>query len=84
MTGSRYNKTPTSLQARFGVSLGINELRQQLPGVNLPWAKVNNHKLTLSLRGETLTEHTMLESLIPDGIIDSSQLYNSHRCGSNS
>ena len=74
VTGSRYEKIPRLLQSRIDVSLGVDELRQQLSAISLPWAKVNNHKLTISYRGETLSDQTALESLIPENITNFNQL----------
>lgn len=74
VTGTRYDKLPTQLQARLGVSLGKNELRQQLPPIILPWAKVNNHKLTVSFRPESQADEDALAALIPEGLTDISQL----------
>ena len=74
VTGTRYDKLPSALQASLGVSLGVNELRQQLPDINLSWAKINNHKLTLSFKGATQADQDVLNALVPAGITDISQL----------
>ena len=73
--GATMDKLPSSLQHRITIQLGaVNDL---FPNgkVTLPFAKVNNEKVTLSFRPATPDDEQVLLSLLPEGqITDVSQL----------
>lgn len=73
--GARYAELPASLQPRIHFGLGRDVLGQPVGGITLPWAQVNNHKVTLSYRPATQADEDTLKSLLPEGeITDISQL----------
>ncbi|MFO7604136.1 MAG: transglutaminase domain-containing protein [Gammaproteobacteria bacterium] len=73
--GARYDKVPGQLQNQATYVLGLDVLRQPAGSVTLPWAQLNNHKLTLSYTPSTPDDEAVLQSFIPSGeITDISQL----------
>lgn len=73
--GARYAQLPSALQPTIQFSLGRDVLNQPISPVTLPWAKVNNQKVTLSFKPETQADEDALASLLPEGeITDISQL----------
>lgn len=73
--GARYAELPGVLQPTIQFSLGRDVLNQPISPVTLPWAKVNNQKVTLSFKPETVADEAALASLLPEGeITDISQL----------
>jgi hypothetical protein len=73
--GTTMDKLPSSLQHRITIQLGtVNDLFPQ-GKVTLPFAKVNNEKVTLSFKPATQEDEQVLLSLLPEGeITDVSQL----------
>lgn len=80
--GARYAKTPVSLQQKVTYYLepltqeaAIDEMFNGRKTVTLPYAKVNNQKVTLSYAPASQADQDALESLLPTGeITDASQL----------
>jgi len=73
--GARYAQLPSALQPNIQFSLGRDVLNQPISPITLPWAKVNNQKVTLSFKPETQADEDALASLLPEGeITDISQL----------
>lgn len=66
--GASYDALPEALKQRMYLRLAGNS-------VELPWAKINNHKLTLSFRPATEEDEAVLEGILPEGkITDISEL----------
>lgn len=75
LTGARYATLPPALQNHYGLGLGIDLLGDVNLVATSPWARVNNHKLTLSFRPATAADEETLASLIPEApLTDPSQL----------
>ena len=73
--GARYDKLPGQLQQQVTYGLGIDLISQPVSPVTLPWAKVNNRKVTLSFKPATENDELALQALLPEGeITDISQL----------
>ncbi len=84
-TGARYAKVPASLQQRVSISMqGSNSYDYAYllatggdlsPNITLPYAKVNNERVTLSFKPATQADEDTIASYIPEGnITDVSQL----------
>jgi len=67
--GARYAQLPSALQPTIEFGLGRDILNQPISPVTLPWAKVNNKKVTLSFKPTTQADEDTLISLLPDGDI---------------
>lgn len=75
VTGARYATLPARLQNTYGLGFGIDMLGDVNLVASFAWARVNNHKLTLSFRPATAADEETLASLLPEGpITDPSQL----------
>ena len=73
--GARYDKVPAQLQNQATYALGLDILGESAGGATLPWAQLNNHKLTLSYAPSTPADEAVLKSFVPSGeITDISQL----------
>ncbi len=73
--GARYDKLPGQLQQQVTYGLGTDVLNQPVSVLTLPWASVNNRKVTLSFKPATADDEAALEALLPEGeITDISQL----------
>ena len=81
-TGARYAKLPGALQQKVTYYLepltqegAIDEMLHGQKTVTLPYAQVNNQKVTLSYAPASQADQDALESLLPEGeITDVSQL----------
>jgi len=84
-TGARYAKVPASLQQRVSISVqGSNSYDYAYllatggtlsPNITLPYARVNNERVTLSFKPATQADEDTIASYIPEGnITDASQL----------
>lgn len=75
VTGARYATLPAVLQNTYGLGFGVDILGDVNLVASFPWARVNNHKLTLSFRPATPADEQVLASLLPTGpVTDPSQL----------
>lgn len=73
--GARFASIPQSLQQSIQFGLGTNVFGQVATPVRLPWAAVNNKKITLSFTPATPEDLAVLEALAPSTeVIDFSQL----------
>lgn len=73
--GARYASIPDALQQKMRFGLGTNEFGQIDNFISLPWAAVNNRKITLTFTPATSDDVAVLDALIPDGeLTDASQL----------
>ncbi len=73
--GTRYAEIPPQLQHRVTFMWERDSLGQWADPVTLPWAAVNNQKLTLSFKPATAADEEALRALLPSGpITDPSQL----------
>ena len=71
LRGSDYASLPDGLRHSLRVTFDVDYLtRQPTGGVVLPWASVNNHRLTLSYRPATQADEDALLALLPEGEID--------------
>ncbi len=68
--GARFSELPPPLQNKITIRLGENELRQPAGEITLPWAKVNNHKLTLSYEPASQADLDTLKSLLPTELVN--------------
>jgi hypothetical protein len=75
--GARYGKLPDALQNKMTFGLGFDLLQEPVNPVTFPWARLNNHKVTLSFKPATAADEQTLASLLPPGITDPSQVPNS-------
>lgn len=67
--GASYDTLPDALRAQLAFELGEGH------EVTQPWAKLNNHKVTLSFRLASAADEAALRALLPEGeITDLSQL----------
>ena len=81
-TGARYASLPSSLQQKVTYYLepltqagAIDEMLHGRKTITLPYARVNNQKVTLSFAPYSQSDQDALESLLPQGeITDPSQL----------
>ncbi|RMF86057.1 MAG: transglutaminase domain-containing protein, partial [Nitrospirae bacterium] len=72
--GGRYAALPEALEHRVTFSLGAGSDGQGA-AVTLPWARVNNQKITLAFKPATAADEEALRSLLPAGpITDPAQL----------
>jgi transglutaminase-like putative cysteine protease len=74
VTGARYGKLPPALQHRMSLAFERDLLGDLIDSITLPWAKVNNQKLTLSFDPATDADQEALAALLPDEITDVSQI----------
>ena len=79
VSGARYAALPSALQQKITISLSSSDpyaaIYGTLPSITLPYAKVNNEKVTLSFKPATQADEDTLNSYLPDGnITDISQL----------
>ncbi len=75
VAGSRYDKLPAQLQQTLSWAFGKDIVGDLIAPVSLPFAKVNNRKITLSFKPATAADEQALLSLLPEGeITDLSQL----------
>ena len=75
VTGTRYGSVPDALRARMRLAFNTDVTGELDGPVTLPWARLNNHKVTLSFRPATAADEQALASLLPQGeITDLSQL----------
>ena len=75
VNGARYSEIPAALQAQLTLALGHDIVGDPIGQVTLPWAKINNHKLTLSFKPASSEDEAALQSYLPEGTItDISQL----------
>jgi len=73
--GARYAQLSGSIQPTIQFSLGRDVLNQPISATTLPWAKVNNQKVTLSFKPASKSDEEALASLFPEGqLADVSQL----------
>ncbi len=73
--GARYSALPSALQQKISFAFGKDVLGDLNDPLTLPWASLNNQKLTLSFKPATAADEAALQSLLPDGeITDLSQL----------
>ena len=73
--GARYAALPGLLQNTMTFSFGTNSLGGLVNPITLPYAKLNNHKVTLSFKPATQADEDALLALLPEGdITDPSQL----------
>ena len=73
--GARYAALPVLLQNTMTFSFGTDILGELINPVTLPYAKLNNHKATLSFKPATAADEAALLALLPEGqITDPSQL----------
>jgi len=73
--GARYAALPVLLQNTMTFSFGRDALGELINPVTLPYAKLNNHKATLSFKPATAADEAALLALLPrDPITDPSQL----------
>lgn len=73
--GARYGAVPAALQHTMTFAFGTGPLGELVNPVTFPWARLNNHKVTLSFRPATAADEQTLASLLPPGpITDPSQL----------
>ncbi len=74
-TGAKYGTLPGALQNAMTFAFGTDILGDPINPVTFPWAKLNNHKVTLSFKPATPDDEQALFSLLPDGqITELSQL----------
>jgi hypothetical protein len=75
MTGQRYAELPGNLQQKITFAFGSDILGDLSNPTTLPWAMLNNEKITLSFRPATAADEQTLLSYLPEGeITDISQL----------
>ncbi len=74
VTGARYGALPEALQHRMSLAFARDILGDLMDPITLPWAKVNNQKLTLSFDPATDADQEALAALLPDEITDVSQI----------
>jgi hypothetical protein len=73
--GARYATLPEALQHKMTFAFGLDSIREPINPVTFPWAKLNNHKVTLSFKPATPADEQTLASFLPEGeITDPSQL----------
>ena len=73
--GARYGELPDALRYQMRLAFGTDILGQPLDPSTYTWARLNNHKLTLSFRPATADDEAVLASLLPEGeVTDLSQL----------
>ncbi len=74
-TGAKYGTLPSALQNSMTFAFGTDVLGDPINPVTFPWARLNNHKVTLSFKPATAADEQTLASLLPPGpITDPSQL----------
>lgn len=66
VVGARYAAVPPSLQAQAVFSFGVDIFGDFLDPVTLPFARVNNERLTISFTVATLADHDTLAAFLPD------------------
>ena len=75
VAGARYAEIPSQLQHRVTFLWDKDALGQWQAPLTLPWAAVNNQKVTLSFKPATAADEEALLALLPEGeITDLSQL----------
>jgi len=75
VTGARYGALPTALQHRMSLAFQRDIVGDLVDPITLPWAQVNNQKLTLSFKPATEADEQALLALLPEGeITDPDQL----------
>ena len=73
--GARYGALPQQLENTMTLGLGVDAVGDPLHAVTLSWAKLNNHKVTLSFVPATAADAQALAALLPAGTItNASQL----------
>jgi hypothetical protein len=73
--GARYATLPSGLQHAMTFSFGTDPIGEPINPVTFPWARLNNHKVTLSFKPATPADEQALASFLPPGpITDPSQL----------
>jgi len=76
--GARYGTLPAALQNAMTLAFGTDPIGELINPVTFPWARLNNHKVTLSFKPATAADEQTLASLLPPGpITDPSQLLGS-------
>lgn len=74
---AKYASIPDALQQKIRFGLGTNIFGQIDNSISLPWADVNNRKITLAFTPATTNDVAVLDALLPDGEpTDTSQLPN--------
>lgn len=74
-TGARYSEIPASLQQTITFSFERDITGTSIDPLTLPWAQLNNQRITLSFKPATPEDEAALASLLPEGdITDISQL----------
>lgn len=73
--GARYGEVPDKLRSRITFAMGTDILGDLINPKTLPYASINNHRVTLSFRPATTADEDALKSLLPTGeITDINQL----------
>ncbi|MCP5159744.1 MAG: hypothetical protein H6975_10100 [Gammaproteobacteria bacterium] len=73
--GARYGALPSALQHHMQIAFQRDALGDLVDPITLPWAQVNNQKLTLSFKPATAADEQTLLALLPEGeITDPAQL----------
>jgi hypothetical protein len=73
--GARYGEVPDTLRSRIIFAMGTDILGDLVNPKPLPYASINNHRVTLSFRPATTADEDALKSLLPAGeITDLNQL----------
>jgi hypothetical protein len=73
--GARYGALPANLQQKMTFSFGRDLFGYPIDPLTLPWAELNNQKISLSFKPATADDGAALLALLPEGeITDISQL----------
>jgi len=64
--GARFAAVPEALQQSITLGFGISHSGFPIQPITIPWAKVNNHKLTVSFAPATEQDQQALAALIPE------------------
>ncbi len=73
--GAYYGYLPIQLQHQIKLGLDTGAFGEIIGGINYPWSKLNNEKVTLSFRPSTLDDEQALMSFLPaEDLADLKQL----------
>jgi len=64
--GARFAEVPAALQQTITLGFGLTHSGFPVQPITIPWARVNNHKLTLSFTPATEADEQALAALIPE------------------
>jgi len=65
VAGARFAEVPEGLQQSIILAFGISHSGFPIDPITIPWAQVNNHKLTVSFTAATQADEQALADLIP-------------------